>query len=76
MKGNSKTKGWGRQEAAKWEAGFGGEVWNPMLRVRILLPGHGSPCKFLWGRGRIRSVFEKNLLGGGQKTAPWRWPPT
>ena len=56
---------------------MGDEVWKPMLRVRMLFSTYGSPWKLLSGRGMIRSVFEKDPLGGRKKipleAILWRW---
>jgi len=56
--------------AAKWqETEAGGEVWNPLRRVRgfLMLFHIRKPMEAPEWEGHYRSVFEKDLLGGKQK---------
>ena len=56
--------------AAKWqETEAGGEVWNPLRRVRgfLMLFHIRKPMEAPEWEGHYRSVFEKDLFGGKQK---------
>ena len=71
-KENARARGEGGKKltAAKWqETEAGGEVWNPLRRVRgfLMLFHIRKPMEAPEWEGHYRSVFEKDLFGGKQK---------